>query len=407
MTITTTSPTYPAVQPSNGKVNESGKPGEYITPNLTAALRKAENDFRSDVVTVPTEEMMQAIMNATFGDDIYDADVGEPSVVALEQRLVELTGMEAGLWVMSGTMGNQICLRTHLTQPPHTVLLDHRAHIYRAESGALPALSQASITPVHPANGVHLTLEDVKENMTPDGNWHYPPTRVVALENTLSGSILPLKDAKEISDFVRGYPVPKGLKPIAMHCDAARLFDGVAGEGVDLKEYCACFDSISVCLAKGLGAPMGSIILGTRPFIERAKYFKKMFGGGTRQPGMMAAGALAALNNSIPQLPRVHTLTKTAATQLEAVGYKFSLPVQTNMIVLDLKTAGIPDAALVKYCKDAGIVVFPGGRLVFHYQTSQDAANRLVKALTMLMQDTKAGKLVEGEANGKRLNRAC
>lgn len=122
-------------------------------------------------------------MNATFGDDIYDADVGEPSVVALEQRLVELTGMEAGLWVMSGTMGNQICLRTHLTQPPHTVLLDHRAHIYRAESGALPALSQASITPVHPANGVHLALEDVKENMTPDGNCmlDIPPAAHLAL----------------------------------------------------------------------------------------------------------------------------------------------------------------------------------------------------------------------------------
>jgi threonine aldolase len=106
---------------------------------------------------------------------------------------------------------------------------------------------------------------------------------VVSLENTLSGTILPLKDAREISDFVRNYPVLEGEKPIAMHLDGARLFDGIAGEGVDLKEYCACFDSISICLAKGVGAPMGSIILGSRPFIERAKYFRKMFGGGTRQ----------------------------------------------------------------------------------------------------------------------------
>ncbi len=105
----------------------------------------------------------------------------------------------------------------------------------------------------------------------------------MSLENTLNGTILPLKDAKEISDYVRSYPVPEGTAPIAMHLDAARLFDGVAGEGVDLKDYCRCFDSISICLAKGIGAPMGSVILGSRKFIERAKWFRKMFGGGTRQ----------------------------------------------------------------------------------------------------------------------------
>jgi threonine aldolase len=112
---------------------------------------------------------------------------------------------------------------------------------------------------------------------------HFPPTRVVALENTLSGTILPLKTAQEISTFVRSFPVPTGQKPIAMHLDGARLFDAVAGEGVRLKEYCDCFDSVSFCLAKGIGAPMGSVIVGSKEFIERAKWFRKMFGGGTRQ----------------------------------------------------------------------------------------------------------------------------
>lgn len=112
---------------------------------------------------------------------------------------------------------------------------------------------------------------------------HFPPTRVVSLENTLSGTILPLKDAQEISKFVRSYPVPPGQKPIAMHLDGARLFDAVVAEGVSLKDYCACFDSISFCLAKGIGAPMGSVIVGSREFIERAKWFRKMLGGGTRQ----------------------------------------------------------------------------------------------------------------------------
>jgi threonine aldolase len=112
---------------------------------------------------------------------------------------------------------------------------------------------------------------------------HFPPTRVVSLENTLSGTILPLKDAQEISEFVRNFPVPEGQKPVAMHLDAARVFDGVIAEGVDLKEYCKCFDSISICLAKGIGAPMGSVILGKKSFIERAKWFRKMVGGGARQ----------------------------------------------------------------------------------------------------------------------------
>ena len=115
---------------------------------------------------------------------------------------------------------------------------------------------------------------------------HWPPTRVVSLENTLSGTILPLKHAKEISDFVRNYPVPAGQKPIAMHLDGARLFDAVAAEKIDLKEYCDCFDSVSFCLSKGVGAPMGSVIVGTRSFIDRAKWFRKMFGGSTRQVGL-------------------------------------------------------------------------------------------------------------------------
>ncbi|KAK2797563.1 hypothetical protein FQN50_009158 [Emmonsiellopsis sp. PD_5] len=370
-------------------------------PNLTRAIEKAGNDFRSDVSTAPTAAMMQAILEASVGDDIYD-EHGDPSVNALQDRLLELTGKEAALWALSGTMGNQICLRTHLVQPPHAVLLDHRAHVHCWESGALPVLSQATVNTVIPANGVHLTVDEVRKNMIGGDNLHFPPTRVVSLENTLSGTILPLKDAKEISAFVRSYPVPAGQKPVAMHLDGARLFDGIAGEeGADLKEYCACFDSISICLAKGLGAPMGSVILGDRAFIERAKWFRKMFGGGTRQPGMMASAALTALNNSIPQLPRVHALTKSTASKLASFGYSFQLPVQTNMILIDLEAAGIPPAAFVKYCSEVGLQVFPSGRLVFHYQTTTGAVERLVGALERLMGDKKGGReLVGGEVKG-------
>ncbi|KAF4851719.1 putative low-specificity L-threonine aldolase [Colletotrichum siamense] len=369
-----------------------------------AAADKASRDFRSDVVTVPTPDMMQstskAILEATVNDDIYDVD-GDPSVKALEARLVDLTGKEAALWAISGTQGNQICLRTHLTQPPHTVLLDHRAHVHCWESGALPVMSQASATTVHPKNGVHLTLDDVKANMIADGNIHFPPTRVVSLENTLSGTILPLKDAQAISEYVRSFPVPEGQKPVAMHLDAARLFDGVIGEGVDLKAYAACFDSLSICLAKGIGAPMGSVILGSKQFIERAKWFRKMFGGGTRQPGMMAAAALEALNYTLPRMGNVHALTKKTAAKIEELGYKLALPVQTNMIVLDLAAVDIPAAAFVDYCAKHRISVFPSGRIVFHHQTTTQSADTLVTALKALVEDKKAGvALTDAEVHG-------
>ncbi|KAF4811554.1 putative low-specificity L-threonine aldolase [Colletotrichum siamense] len=351
-----------------------------LMAELEAAADKASRDFRSDVVTVPTPDMMQAILEATVNDDIYDVD-GDPSVKALETRLVELTGKEAALWAISGTQGNQICLLTHLTQPPHTVLLDYRAHVHCWESGALPAMSQASATTVHPKNGVHLTFDDVKANMIADGNIHFSPTRVVSLENTLSGTILPLKDAQAISEYAHSFPVPEGQKPVAMRLDAARLFDGVIGEGVDLKTYAACFDSLSICLAKGIGAPMGSVILGSKQFIERAKWFRKMFGGGTRQPGMMAAAALEALNYTLPRMGNVHALTKKTAAKIEELGYKLALPVQTNMIVLDLAAVDIPAAAFVDYCAKHRISVFPSGRIVFHHQTTTKSADTLVTAL--------------------------
>jgi threonine aldolase len=140
-----------------------------VQSKLLSSREKASRDFRSDVVTVPIEEMMTSILEASVNDDIYDAE-GDPSVKALEARLVEMTGMEAALWAVSGTQGNQVCLRTHLTQPPHSVLLDHRAHVHCWESGALPVISQASVTTVYAKSGVHLTLEDVKKNIIADGN---------------------------------------------------------------------------------------------------------------------------------------------------------------------------------------------------------------------------------------------
>ncbi|EGU88278.1 hypothetical protein FOXB_01173 [Fusarium oxysporum f. sp. conglutinans Fo5176] len=312
-------------QSVNGLVRESPFTTR-IHEKIQAAKAKASRDFRSDVVTVPVEEMMEAILAASVNDDIYDAE-GDPSVKALEAKMVELTGMEAALWAVSGTQGNQICLRTHLTQPPHSVLCDYRAHIQCWESGALPVISQATVTTVHPKNGIHLTLEDVKANMIADGN------------------------------------ISEGSRPVAMHLDAARVIDSVVAEGVSLKDYAACFDSMSICLAKGIGAPMGSVIVGSKRFIERS----------------------------------IHALAKRAGSQLEDTGYRLALPAQSNMVVLDLAGMDIPGAAYVQYCADAAVAVFPNGRLVFHHQTSEEAVADLVNALKRLLQAKKDGKALNNE----------
>ncbi|PYI09255.1 hypothetical protein BO78DRAFT_405207 [Aspergillus sclerotiicarbonarius CBS 121057] len=368
---------------------QNGLSGNIVSAELERAIERAGGDFRSDTVTVPTEPVMQAIVNAsTFGDDIYDEE-GDPAVKAFQEKIKTLTGKEAALFVLSGTQGNQICLRTHLHQPPHTILLDYRAHVQVWETGAIPLLSQATVTGVEPKNKVHLTLDDVKDRIVEDGNIHFPPTRVVSLENTLSGSILPLKDAREISNYVRSVRVPPGRTRIAMHLDGARLLEGTTAENVSVREYLDCFDSASICLSKGCGAPMGSVIVGSKEFIDRAIWFRKMFGGATRQTGMMAAAASAALDHCLPLLPKVHALTRRVAEYLHRIGYELLLPVDTNMIVLDLKKTGVDGEAIVRYCTKYGLRTFPNGRLAFHHQISEDGVSRLQRALLELITDVK------------------
>ncbi|EWZ85915.1 threonine aldolase [Fusarium oxysporum f. sp. lycopersici MN25] len=381
----------------NGLVKESPITTR-IHEKIQAAKAKASRDFRSDVVTVPVEEMMEAILAASVNDDIYDAE-GNPSVKALEAKMVELTGMEAALWAVSGTQGNQICLRTHLTQPPHSVLCDYRAHIQCWESGALPVISQATVTTVHPTNGIHLTLEDVKANMIADGNSDPLSSDPSCLAREhLERHRSPSSRGTSYADYVRSFAVSEGSRPVAMHLDAARVIDSVVAEGVSLKDYAACFDSMSICLAKGIGAPMGSVIVGSKRFIERCKYYRKMLGGGTRQPGMMAAAALSAFEYTVPQFPAIHALSKRAGSQLEDTGYRLALPAQSNMVVLDLAGMDIPGAAFVQYCADAAVTVFPNGRLVFHHQTSEEAVADLVNALKRLLQAKKDGKALNNEA---------
>ena len=242
------------------------------------------NEFRSDTFTVPTKSMNDAVIQGLttstlqVGDSVYKED---PMTLQLEAKVAEMAGKEAALFCVSGTMSNQVGLRVNLVQPPYSILCDYRAHVFLHEAGGLATLSQAMVHPVVPANGNYLTLEDIVENFTPsDGDIHGAPTKVISLENTLHGMILPIEEIARILKFAKEHD-------IRLHLDGARLFNASVETGVSIAEYCQYFDSVSLCLSKSLGAPIGSILVGDRQFIEKANHFKKQCGGGIRQNVLM------------------------------------------------------------------------------------------------------------------------
>ena len=319
-----------------------------------------------DTVTTPTLSMLSAITNAAvLGDDVFMED---PATMSLEAYIADLTGHEAALLVMSGTMGNQICLRSLLTQPPHGVLCDYRAHILEYEAGGTAVLCGALVKGVVPKNGVYLTLEDVKANVVLSDDVHACPTRVISLENTLGGTIMPLAEVKRIAEFARA----EGIK---MHLDGARLWEAVAAGAGSLPDYTALFDSVSMCFSKGLGAPIGSMIVGSKAFIKHARWIRKSLGGGTRQCGIISAAARVAVDEVFGRGPTgeggklrtIHARAKKAADTWESKGGKLAKPVETNMVWLDLESAGIGRVEFVEIGKKHGLKLL-SGRLVLHHR---------------------------------------
>ena len=249
-------------------------------------------------------------------------------------------------------MTNQLGLRAWLRGALQSVLLDSRSHIYKYENAGVSALSQAGMTPVSPDSWMgHLTLDRVRANVIhPDV--HCAQTRVVALENTLNGSIFPLDHIKEISGWVRAQKMPSYNagrdERIIMHCDGARLWNASAETGLELKEYGRHFDSVSLCLSKGIGAPMGSVLVGPRELIEQARHFRKLFGGGWRQSGLMAKCALYAIENvflkkgesGLTPMQQSHKNAKYMAERLSRIpGVKIANKVETSMVFVDVRDA--------------------------------------------------------------------
>ncbi|KAK0278086.1 hypothetical protein LTR35_009408 [Friedmanniomyces endolithicus] len=360
---------------ANGKVevNNWSQPGP------------AAFDFRSDVVTTPTTRMLNAIASTTLLDDVFQLD---PTTNDLETFIADLTGKEAALLVLSGTMGNQVSIRTQLLAPPHSVVTDYRSHIIEWEAGGVASLCGALVKPVYPKNERYLTLEDVKKQCVISSDVHACPTKLISLENTLAGMITPLEECQRIAKWAHE-------NEILMHLDGARLWEAVAaGEG-SLKEYCACFDSVSLCFSKGLGAPIGSIIAGTKKFCERARWIRKSIGGGLRQAGVVTAAARVAVEDTFlgGKLAASHERAREIAGLWERYGGKTANPVETNMVWFDLDAAGISVKDFIEEGEKVGLRLL-GGRLVVHYQIGDEAVRRLER----LMQAVLKGKAINGNA---------
>ncbi|KAL2406538.1 Aldolase vrtJ [Exophiala dermatitidis] len=372
--------------------SSSGSDSSRITEaNRSAATQQEFNawqqpgpaayDFRSDTMTTPTAAMLKAITHTTLLDDVVQED---PTTNSLEADMASLSGHEAGLLVMSGTMGNQVALRTHLATaggPPHSVLCDIRGHIYNYEAGGVSAISGAQLIAVRPSNGHHLTLEDVQQHTILSDDVHACRTRVISLENTLDGTIMPLEETRRIADFAR-------QNNIRLHLDGARLWEAVAADAGSLPEFASCFDSVSMCFSKGLAAPIGSVVVGSKSYIQHARRIRKMLGGATRQAGVISAAAKVAVDEAFGKGPRgqggklrdSHARARKVAKMWRDKGGKLAKPVETNMVWLDLKDVGVSIPRFVEIAAAQGLKT-SGGRLVVHYQICDDAIERLGRVM--------------------------
>ncbi len=308
-------------------------------------------DLRSDTITQPTPAMREAMARAEVGDDVFGDD---PTVARLEARVAEILGKEAAVFTPSGTMANQLALRTH-TEPGDEILIDANAHIYYYESGAPAALAGVMCRCLPGVRGV-FSAADVEAALRP-ADPHFPPTKLVCVENTHNrggGSVWPLERIREIAEVSRRH----GLR---LHLDGARLWNAAVATGVPERDYAAHFDSVSVCFSKGLGAPIGSALCGSGEFIRRARRFRKMYGGGMRQAGIIAAGALYALEYHRTRLAEDHTNARALADGLNQLpGLKIDpSTVQTNLVFVRVQTHPAP--VLVRALDEAGVRVLAVG----------------------------------------------
>lgn len=333
-------------------------------------------DFRSDTVTRPSAGMLQAMMEARVGDDVF---VEDPSVNALEAKLAGMFGMEAGIFCPSGTMTNQIAIKCH-TQPGDEIICDKMSHIYLYEGGGIGFNAGCSVRLLEGDHG-RITAQQVQENINNKLDVHKAYTRLVSLENTANrggGSCYNFEEFIAIKKVC----ADNGL---AFHLDGARLFNAIVAKNENPLDYGQTFDSISICLSKGLGTPVGSVLLGKKDFIAKARRIRKIFGGGMRQAGFMAAAGIYALDNNITRLAEDHARATVIAKVLEKKDFVESIiPVETNIIIAKISDR-FTSATLAAKLKELGILTIAISptqvRVVTHLDITDAMVNMAIEVI--------------------------
>ncbi len=338
-------------------------------------------DLRSDTVTKPTQAMRDAMAMAEVGDDVYRED---PTVIRLEELAAKKLGKEAGLFVCSGTMGNQVAIMTH-TQRGDELITEAESHIFYYEVGDIAMLSGVQARQVPGQRGI-MDPEDVKHAIRDVDNIHFPRTSLIAIENTHNrggGKIWPIEYVREISAMAHD-------RGIAVHMDGARIFNASIASGITPDVWASYADSVMFCLSKGLCAPVGSMLVGSKDFIERARKNRKRLGGGLRQVGILAAAGIVALETMVDRLGEDHANAKLLATELASIGYGSDpAEAETNMVMVDVRASGKDAPSFASSVREKGVLcnaVTPTTvRLVTHHDVTTDQCHQTVEAFKSLL----------------------
>jgi threonine aldolase len=343
-------------------------------------------DLRSDTVTKPTPAMRRAMAEAEVGDDVYGED---PTVNRLQERAAEIFEKEAALFVPTGSMGNQIAVKLH-TRPGMEVIIEERGHIYNFEMAAMSAVSGTIARPVKSADGSGiLTWAEIESALHVGGAYYLAPTGLVALENShnlAGGSLLTRERTLEICERAHALKLP-------VHLDGARIFNAATALGESVATLARPADSVMFCFSKGLGAPVGSMLLGERAFIEEARRWRKLLGGGMRQVGVLAAAALVALEETPPHLHEDHANAKRLAEGLaELPGARIDPEkVQTNIVLFDVSDTGLTADEICARLQERGVLASGFGtsiRMVTHYDVAaKDIETTLVEIRKIISRD--------------------
>lgn len=332
-------------------------------------------DFRSDTVTKPTVGMREAMQNAAVGDDVFGED---PSINTLERKTAELFGMQAALYCPSGTMTNQIAIKCH-TQPGDEIICDENSHIYQYEGGGIAFNSLCSVK-LLTGNYGRITAKQIENAVQPD-DVHRPISRLVSLENTSNrggGSCYDFTEIQAIRTICNKHQ-------LGLHLDGARLWNALIAKNESAIQYGQVFDSISVCLSKSLGCPVGSVLVGSASFIKKARRIRKVFGGGMRQAGFLAAAGIYALDHHIERLKIDHLHAKALESTLSTLPYvKMVLPVETNIVIFELKD-GLSAPQMVNQLKERDILAYAIApnrvRLVTHLDITSQMIEKTAEEL--------------------------